>query len=354
MSLTLETADARTPDTRVWATFPSLLSLWPLALLVAAGGAVGWLLGRSAGVPFDHATFGTLATVFRLLFPWFLLILLIWRACEMLVVERLAHPVRPLVAEIRGILTDVDRLAFGIAAFFLVAAMVGIFGHIKSLIVYLQPFSWDESFARWDRALHFGLDPWRLIWPVTGSPAVTSALNAAYHFWLFVVYFVVFVACFGRRGREASLTFFVALTLTLLVGGNLLATIFSSAGPVYYERIGLGPDFEPLMAELRAFDRISPVKALQVQEALWDAHRADGPLSGVSAMPSMHVATSVVMALYGFARARWAGWALTLFAAVIMVGSVQLGWHYAIDGYAGAIVAWLSWHAARRIVRVAS
>jgi hypothetical protein len=32
------------------------------------------------------------------------------------------------------------------------------------------------------------------------------------------------------------------------------------------------------------------------------------------------------------------------FAAVILVGSVHLGWHYAIDGYVAAAAAWLIWY----------
>ena len=39
------------------------------------------------------------------------------------------------------------------------------------------------------------------------------------------------------------------------------------------------------------------------------------------------------------------------FAALIFVGSIHLGWHYAIDGYAGAAVALFGWWAAGRLVR---
>ncbi|HET9396791.1 MAG TPA: hypothetical protein VFO36_12100 [Nitrospiraceae bacterium] len=35
--------------------------------------------------------------------------------------------------------------------------------------------------------------------------------------------------------------------------------------------------------------------------------------------------------------------AMTLYAIAIMIGSVHLGWHYAIDGYAGAIGSILIW-----------
>ena len=75
----------------------------------------------------------------------------------------------------------------------------------------------------------------------------------------------------------------------------------------------------------------------------------DGRLAGISAMPSMHVATSVLIAFYAATHARWAGWFCWIFAALIMIGSVHLGWHYAVDGYFGAAIAWMAWTIARKI-----
>jgi hypothetical protein len=34
------------------------------------------------------------------------------------------------------------------------------------------------------------------------------------------------------------------------------------------------------------------------------------------------------------------------FWCLILVGSVALGWHYAVDGYIGAAIALLFWHVA--------
>ena len=44
-------------------------------------------------------------------------------------------------------------------------------------------------------------------------------------------------------------------------------------------------------------------------------------------------------------------WAGRSFAAIILVATVHLGWHYAIDGYAGILSAWLLWWACGRLVR---
>jgi len=47
---------------------------------------------------------------------------------------------------------------------------------------------------------------------------------------------------------------------------------------------------------------------------------------------------------------RWAGGAFALYAVFIAIGSVHLGWHYAIDGYVGAALAGACWLLAGRVV----
>ena len=39
-----------------------------------------------------------------------------------------------------------------------------------------------------------------------------------------------------------------------------------------------------------------------------------------------------------------------LYAVAILVGSVHLGWHYAIDGYVAAIMVWVIWMVSGRLV----
>ena len=107
------------------------------------------------------------------------------------------------------------------------------------------------------------------------------------------------------------------------------------------------------MGWLAAASADYPIWSLGIMDALWKAYETgDGVVNGISAMPSMHVGTSVLFALLGFASGkRWVGWLLAGFAALIMIGSVHLGWHYAIDGYAGALVAVFGWWAAGKLVR---
>jgi membrane-associated phospholipid phosphatase len=57
----------------------------------------------------------------------------------------------------------------------------------------------------------------------------------------------------------------------------------------------------------------------------------------------MHVANAVLFALYAGRRWPSASAFFWLFAIVIMVGSVVLGWHYAVDGYAGGLISIAVW-----------
>jgi membrane-associated phospholipid phosphatase len=133
----------------------------------------------------------------------------------------------------------------------------------------------------------------------------------------------------------------------------VLGTVFSSAGPCFYGRLLPGADpFGPLMAHLKDVNATLPVLSLPVQDELWQAYLTlNGPLAGISAMPSVHVASAVLFVYFGFGISRMFGAVMVAFAVAIALGSVLLGWHYAVDAYAGAALAVAMWHAADALVR---
>ncbi len=320
------------------------------ALLVYAHAAVAFGLGVLTGFPFNPEMPSLLAMLLLILMPWFVWIMFMHLVYTVVVREKAERPLAAVAARLRACAFDFRWQADSVLRFLLAALFIASAGYLKELITVLQPFAWDEAFAKLDRWLHFGVDPWRLLMPVAGSFEATWALNMVYHAWFFAIYFCVFVACFA--GGRVGMAFLVGFALTFAIGGNLLATIFSSAGPVYYERLGLGADFVPLMAHLETLSEFGHLPALDVQAHLWSAYETNGGHAAISAMPSMHVATSVLMACFAFRHSPVAGWVMSTFAAAIMVGSVHLGWHYAVDGYLGALVAWLCWRWGLRAARV--
>jgi hypothetical protein len=76
-------------------------------------------------------------------------------------------------------------------------------------------------------------------------------------------------------------------------------------------------------------------------------------LNGMSAMPSMHTAMAMLIALHSMHSTRWLRYALVPFAVAIFIGSFTLGWHYAIDTYASAIILAVIWHINRRELKTA-
>jgi hypothetical protein len=137
-----------------------------------------------------------------------------------------------------------------------------------------------------------------------------------------------------------------------VIGGNILALILSSAGPCYYGRLGLSPDpYSGLMVYLRQVNETIPVWAVSLQDTLWQNHLSGADVAEVSAMPSLHNASALLFALMGFRISRFWGRLLCVHAALIYIGSIHLGWHYAIDAYLGWAVTLTVWFAAGTIAR---
>ena len=222
------------------------------------------------------------------------------------------------------------------------------FGSFKRLIPLMNPYGWDTTLMHWDAWLHGGTQPWVLLQPIVGTPLVSSGINFFYNMWLALMFGTfIWQACSLKR-PALRMQYLVSFLLFWVVVGTVLATLLSSAGPCYYGRVtGLDDPYAPLMDYLRAADETAPIWSLKVQELLWDNYVSGGTMlgSGISAMPSMHMAIATLMALLGWRINRWAGIGYTAFAAIILVGSVHLGWHYAIDGYVSILVGIAVWHA---------
>jgi PAP2 superfamily len=239
------------------------------------------------------------------------------------------------------------------AVIFMTLYMVG-YSFIKKAIPKANPFAWDVTFMQWDKTLHFGTHPYEWLAPLLHQPLVTSLLNWNYNIWFFVMFSLWFWQGFARTDHRLRQHFLLGFTLTWFTGTCILGSIFSSVGPCFYGRLlpGEADPYVPLMAWLHQVNAQYPVFALEVMDQLWRNYESGtGLINGISAMPSMHVGTSILFAILGFASGqRWLGWLLTLFATLIMVGSVHLGWHYAIDGYLGAAVAAVCWWGAGKLV----
>jgi len=305
---------------------------------------VAWAVGGVEAVDIRPFT-----TLFSILILTLTVLAVVGTVFYVMIVERPAGSLYPAIGHaLFGRLLSADRLANLFIPLVVGPLFFTTFGSFKRLIPVVNPYGWDHSFMLWDAWLHGGMQPWELLQPIVATPLMTSRINLFYNFWLILMFGTYIWQAFSLKRPALRMQYLLSFLLFWIVIGPVLATAFSSAGPCYYGRVaGLEDPYAPLMDYLRAANEVAPVWSLKVQEMLWANYVEGGTMlgSGISAMPSMHVAIATLMALLGWRVNRWLGIAYTAFAAIILIGSVHLGWHYAIDGYVSIVVSIALWRA---------
>lgn len=222
---------------------------------------------------------------------------------------------------------------------------VSAFTTFKTNIPAMVPFYADPVLARIDNAIHGG-EVWRYAHRL---PEVTGlVIDTLYsQIWFAVVLgngFLAAIIC--ERGD--FLRYSVAKLAILVFDGTVLATLLSSVGPIFYHDFYGGTAFAALDETMRGnpYIRHVPLYADYLRASYNNKVAILG--TGISAMPSMHVALSVLIAWYLTSLGRMVGAIGWLFALLMAFGSIYTGWHYAIDGYVAAITASAIWIAISR------
>jgi len=230
------------------------------------------------------------------------------------------------IAHLKAIL--LEKSTFLLAA--VAGAMLGgidmlFFMWIKPELTAVAPFWADTLLANADHAL-FGTDPWRLF---QGMDLTTHA--SAYSFLWAVAVMGTTVWLLAQRPSAARSASLIAYFAIWSLFGTIGQYFLSSAGPIFYQRVGLGDRFAELSGNI-------PEVTQTVSGYLWNFHSTHtlGVGAGISAMPSLHIATVawIALAFYG-QRSKLTPLAI-LFALYMWAMSVALGWHYAVDGVVGA------------------
>ncbi|MFC3078174.1 phosphatase PAP2 family protein [Phenylobacterium terrae] len=265
-----------------------------------------------------------------------------------------AAPMTHLIGRTAELVTP--RLVSGVLLMFAVGLFMGVFTTVKTMLPQFATFSWDRPFAELDALIFGGVDPWRLLHPVMGHVAVSKVVEFCYAgVWMLTVCAAPAWAAMSPRMAHQRHRFLITYFLCWILLGNVMAGIFFSAGPCFYEQVtGDGARY----AELIAYHASTPQdvrSAYALQQWLWEV-QSEGRMhvgSGISAFPSLHVAMATLAAIAGFTVNRWMGALGIAWIALIFAGSIHLGWHYAVDGLASIVGVVLIWLALRPLQRTA-
>jgi hypothetical protein len=220
------------------------------------------------------------------------------------------------------------RLVFAILALQIISIGLSAFTALKIALPSVRPFS-DFALARVDAAM-IGHAPWAS-W--TMSRLVLPPTDAIYSCWSLVQGIFVAAAALSARKDDRDR----ALISYLLIWGFglTIAYIFPTAGPIFYDRAYAQNTYSSLDAFLHGSS------TEKIADYLWNSGGVLG--GGIFAMPSIHVAGAIWIAVA--VRHLWprAFPVAVTYAVVIAFGSVFLGWHYLPDALAGFALTIVSW-----------
>jgi hypothetical protein len=221
-------------------------------------------------------------------------------------------------------------------------------GHIwlKVIVPFLNPQLFDAGLARLDAAIHFGLNPGPFAIGLFPWPLVLRVLDVYYA--AFVPLTVAGMAWFLTAPSRRERARFAAGFALLWLAGAWLYVAVPALGPCYV----YGADYAeaarslPLQAATQNL-LVTHYRALLGAAATGTSMRIL-PVLGIGAMPSLHVAAHAFLALFARRRSRPLFLAFTAATFLTFWGSLVTGWHYAVDGYAGLLLALLCWRLGER------
>jgi len=266
-----------------------------------------------------------------------------------------ARPDRPL-GYLRALFIERQSAAHfmrGLPMLLALIAFMPAFSAMKSAIPLFHPYTWDHVWIAADRTLH-GTDPWRILQPVLGYPIVTAFVALIYHVWILLIYAGGVYFCFFNKDASLRAQYFIGYFAIWFVIGVVLATFLASVGPCFVGPLLGDHHYDQQMAYLRSANEHFPIMVLSVQDELLASYQSAnrGLGRGITAMPSMHVAMALLFFLAMRRISKKAGLVFGVFALIVVVASVHLAYHYAVDGYVSIVVTVAIWNVAGLLTRL--
>jgi hypothetical protein len=229
-----------------------------------------------------------------------------------------------------------------------VGIVAAAFGYmwLKVSIPLINERLWDRQLWNLDVWLHGGISPSLFLTGLFQGTILVTLVDWWYASWLWTSLIgMTFFCCFPQARVRRQVIY---SHLLLWIAGVWLYLAIPALGPVYVRP----SDFAEVRKEL-------PIN-VGSQDKLWVNYQKvlegrDGPVPqlnptrGIASMPSLHVAAHWLLMLWARRRARPLFMPFALATAATFVASIVTGWHYAVDGYAGIVLAQLVYWVSLRV-----
>ncbi len=224
----------------------------------------------------------------------------------------------------------------------------------KSLIALIMPHYLDPALSNIDYILHFGYYPFELLPSLSTSFTGLLITEQAYFLWfIFILAVNVYALLFDPDQKRRKLYLWSSFCIWLILG-CIGAILMSSVGPIFYGDFypSLDNPYSQINADMAQAESMGAMLWPGAVSVLLDFHHNKDviDLNGITAMPSMHVAASMLSFLYMRSVNRTLGILSGIYGLAILICSVILGFHYAIDGYFSILAVLLIWFFCKRVL----
>jgi hypothetical protein len=218
---------------------------------------------------------------------------------------------------------------------------------IKLLMPVLHPRLFDQQLWDIDRAIFFGYSPNVLLLTIFSAPPVLRVIDWTYANVFFATLTIAGVFFASAPQRKLRVAFMNSTVLLWLIGAWLYVAV-PSLGPAYrFPEVWI--PLSPLLDRTQTFQRLLMSNYNAMLAQLRGQPRPVNAFFGIAAFPSLHVGFQTLVFLWLRRLTRWGGIVFGICTGFIFIGSIVTGWHYLIDGIAGAVLAWVCYAAAQRV-----
>ena len=224
---------------------------------------------------------------------------------------------------------------------------------LKLFIPIITPYSWDPLLIRTDFFLMFKHHPWLVLknkFALSDIPKKVAIFG--YVSWFIVNYLVMWWQIVSSN-IFARNQFLISWVATWLFMGIVVATIFSSVGPCFYNSFYHDtPEFINIMHEsLYNSNKINYFYLIKSSLLNNYQNKQFIPGTGISAFPSLHVAIATINCIAISKKLPKLYLVSVIYILLVTFSCVYSGLHYLIDCIAGALGAVIIWYVVGKVLR---